>query len=255
MTDQPTTPDPNAPPISDGAPPQPPATPTSGSADPKTPEGGTPPETSPGDKPADPPAQKPEPTPEEVAAAARAAVPDTAEAYQVNLAAEDREALGLTDNDPLVEALAKFGAENKRSQGWLDDMLEGASILQKAGLFDAGFDPAAERASLGEGAEGRQRDIELFAESLKQRGEIDEGMYGELMSLSPTANGVKLIEYMRRQMGSSGAVPVLGGAEVDALSEAKAKASEMRRDPRYDRDRSYRAEADAAWRDAYSGSR
>lgn len=199
-------------------------------------------------------APKAEPTPEEVATAARAVVPEAADGYAVNVSDAAREKLGLTDGDPMVAALSKFAHESGKPQGWLDDVMEGAAALAEAGLFDSAFDPATEAAALGENAEGRRREVEVFAESLKARGEIDEGMYGELMSLSPTANGVKLIEYMRKQMGAGGEIPKPGG-EVSGTDAAQAKARELRADPRYESDRAFRAAADQAWRDAWPGSR
>ncbi|MGH7020742.1 MAG: hypothetical protein ACREEY_12715 [Brevundimonas sp.] len=218
------------------------------------PTSGTPKESSPGAE--TPPAEgepKPEPTPEEIAATARAAVPEAADGYAVNVSDAAREKLGLTDGDPMVSALSKFAHESGKPQGWLDDVMEGAAALAEAGLFDGGFDPAVEAAALGENADGRRREVEVFAESLKARGEIDEGMHGELMSLSPTANGVKLIEYMRRQMGAAGEIPKpTGQADV---GDAQTKARELRADPRYDTDRAFRATADQAWRDAWPGSR
>ncbi|WP_338577786.1 hypothetical protein V8J38_02715 [Brevundimonas olei] len=231
-----------------GAPPAP-TTPAASS------EGGEPlldPNAPPADGQPDP---APEPTPEEAAASARAAVPDAADGYAVNLSDDAREKLGLTDGDPLVAELSKFAHAQGKPQGWLDDVMEGAAALAEAGLFDGGFDPAAEAAALGENAEGRRREVELFAESLKGRGEIDDGMFGELMSLSPTANGVKLIEWMRGQMGPAGQIPKPDGEAVSSEDAAISRAKEMRRDPRYETDRAYRAQADEAWRAAYPGSR
>lgn len=195
-----------------------------------------------------------EPTPEEAAAAARAVVPEAADGYAVNVSDAAREKLGLTDGDPMVAALSKFAHDSGKPQGWLDDVMEGAAALAEAGLFDSSFDPAAEAAALGENAEGRRREVEVFAESLKARGEIDEGEYGELMSLSPTANGVKLIEKLRQMMGASGEIPKPGGS-ADAGEALKAKAAEMRADPRYDTDRQFRVQADQAFKDAYPGAR
>ncbi|WP_138141233.1 hypothetical protein [Brevundimonas vancanneytii] len=205
--------------------------------------------------PETPPETPPEPTPEEAAAAARAAVPEAADGYAVNLSDDARERLGLTDGDPLVAELSKFAHAQGKPQGWLDDVMEGAAALAEAGLFDGGFDPAAEAASLGENAEGRRREVELFAESLKSRGEIDDGMFGELMSLSPTANGVKLIEKMRSLMGQNGMIPTPSGAEPNGADALKAKALEMAKDPKYGRDRQFTAEANAAWAQAYPGAR
>lgn len=182
-------------------------------------------------------------------------VPEAVDGYAVNVSDTAREKLGLTDGDPMVAALSKFAHESGKPQGWMDDVMEGAAVLAEGGLFDGGFDPAAEAAALGENADGRRREVEVFAESLKTRGEIDEGMFGELMSLSPTANGVKLIEYMRKQMGAGGEIPKPGGGQAESGDVLKAKAKEMRADPRYENDRSFRAEADEAFKIAYPGAR
>ncbi len=182
-------------------------------------------------------------------------MPEAPDGYAINLSDDAREKLGLTDGDPLVAELSKFAHAQGKPQGWLDDVMEGAAALAEAGLFDGGFDPAAEAASLGENAEGRRREVELFAESLKSRGDIDDGMFGELMSLSPTANGVKLIEKMRSLMGQNGQIPTPSGAEPNSADALKAKAQEMAKDPKYGRDRQFTAEANAAWALAYPGAR
>lgn len=243
---------PNPAPTLDGAPePEPsakaPETNVSEKTEPSTPEGSSP--------EAEAPAA--EPSADEAAAAtreaARAAVHETAEAYQVTLDEASREALGLTDNDPLVAGLAKFAADNKKPQGWMDDALEAASELAKAGLFDAGFDPAAEAAALGENAAGRRREVEVFASALKERGDIDDGMFAELMSLSPTANGIRLVEFMRKNMTDPTGIPKPSGDDASVADAAKAKAKDMARDPKYGKDKRYTREADQAWADAFGG--
>lgn len=253
MTDPITPPIPTPP---AGAPPAPePATPpTNGSP---TPETGTPPVSSLGDKPADPPAQqpeKPEPTPEEVAAAARATVHEKPDAYQVNLDDASREALGLGEDDPLVAGLAKYAAEKGKPQGWMDDALEAAAEMAKAGLFDAGLDPAAEAAKLGENAAGRRREVEVFAEALKARNDgFDDEMFGELMSLTPTAAGIRMVEYMRKMMTTPTNQPAPPNGGGDPADAAKEKAKEMAADPRYGKDRRFTREADQAWAAAHGG--
>lgn len=226
--------------------------PTNGSPTPT----GTPPEPSPaadppaGDPP--PPDPKPEPTPEEAAAAARAIVPESADAYQVNLDEAAREALGLTDDDALVEGLRKYAHEKGKPQGYVDDVLEAAAEMARAGLFDAGLDPAAEAAALGENAEGRRREVEVFGQALKARGDITEAEYGELMSLAPTAAGVTLIEKLRKMMTDNGQIKPPGDAP-SAEDAAKEEARTMAKDPRYEKDRAFRAEADRKWAAAFGG--
>lgn len=253
MSDQPSptpapTPTPGAP---EGTPP------TSGSPTPT----GTPPEPSPaGDPPAgDPPAgdppspePKPEPTPEDLAAQARAVVPESADAYQVNLDEAGREALGLTDGDPLVEGLRKYAHEKGKPQGYVDDVLEAAAEMARAGLFDAGLDPAAEAAALGENAEGRRREVEVFGQALKARGDITEAEYGELMSLAPTAAGVTLIEKLRKMMTDNGQIKPPGDAPSPE-DAAKEEARNLAKDPKYGKDRAFTAEADRKWAAAFGG--
>lgn len=170
----------------------------------------------------------------------------------MNLDAASREALGLGEDDPLVAGLAKYAADKGKPQGWMDDALEAAAEMAKAGLFDAGLDPAAEAAKLGENAAGRRREVEVFAEALKARGDgFDDEMFGELMSLTPTASGIRMVEYMRKLMTTptNQPAPPNGGQPDDA----KAKAQEMAADPKYHSDRRFRAEADRKWVEAFGG--
>ena len=210
--------------------------------------GSTPEEQSPSDD------GGPKPTPQEKAAAdaeaARAAVHTEAAAYKINLPDEQRQALGLADDaDPILKGVTEHFAAAGKSQGALDDFMATAGELAKAGLFGTGFDPAAEAAALGENAAERRTEIESFANAVKARGEIDDGEYGELMSLAATAAGVKLVEKLRGWMGEKGQIPTPdtatgGGDDVEA---AKA----MARDPRYGVDRDFTKQADAAWQKAH----
>lgn len=122
--------------------------------------------------------------------------------------------------------------------------------MARAGLFDAGLDPAAERTKLGEGAEGRQRDVEVFGQALKARGDITEGEYGALLSLAPEADGVTLIEKLRKMMTNNGQITPPGDGP-SAEDAAKTAAKEMARDPKYGKDRVFTAEADRKWAEAY----
>ena len=255
MTDPTITPPTPTPPA--GAPSADPTPGTSGS--PTPPADGTPPASSAGadPAPADPnaaPEPKPEPTPEEAAAAARAAVHETPDGYQVNLDDGAREALGLADGDPLVAGLTDYAAKNGKPQGWVDDALEAGAVLAKAGLFDSGFDPAAEAAKLGDNAAGRRREVEVFAEALKARGDgFDEDMFGELMSLSPTAAGIRTVEYLRKMMSNNGQLPNPGGQQQDPADAAKEEAKTLAADPRYGKDRRFTREADEKWAAAFGG--
>lgn len=179
-------------------------------------------------------------------------MPETADAYAVNLDEASREALGLTDDDPLVAGLRKYAHEKGKPQGYLDDVLEAAAEMSRAGLFDAGLDPAAERAKLGDNAEGRQRDVEVFGQALKARGDITEEEYGALLSLAPEAAGVTLIEKLRKLMTDNGQIKPPGAAPSPEEA-AKEEARTMAKDQRYGKDRTFTAEADRKWASAFGG--
>lgn len=181
----------------------------------------------------------------------RLVVPETAEAYAVNLADEARAALGITEGDPLIKGLSEFAKANGKPQGYVDDVLEAAAALASQGLLGAPFDPAAEAAKLGENAAGRRSEVETFANALKTRGDLTEGQHQVLMSIAAEADGVTLIEVLRGRMGDNGNIdpPVDAGAGGKEAAIAKAKA--MRRDPRYESDKVFRKEADAAFQAAY----
>lgn len=251
-------------PSSDGQTATPSAAPEAKGPEPKAPEtpgSSTPAEPSPsGDdaKPGEGEAPKDENAKDEAAKDdapdPRAVVPERADGYRVNLDDEAKGRLGLGDDDPLVKGLFEAAAEGKRPQGWVDDVLEGAAELAKRGLFDAGFDPKAEAEALGENADGRRRDAEVWAKGLMDRGVIDEGEFGELMSLTPTASGVKLIEKLKGLAGPAGDIQAPSAAG-DSAGDLKAKAQAMAGDPRYHTDRDFKREADEMWKKAYPGAR
>lgn len=195
-------------------------------------------------------AAKPEPTAEETAAAAleaaRAVVPEEAAGYAINLSDEAKAALRLADDgDPIVQGIRDHFKAERLTQGDFDDFLARAGKLAEAGLFDTGFDVAAEAVKLGENAEGRRREVEVFANALKEREGFDEEMHGELMSLSPSAAGVRLVEFLRKQMGAAGEiVPPTATSAATGPDALMAKYREMRADPQYESDRKFRAEAD-----------
>lgn len=242
-----------------------PASPDTGAPETPTPEGeaaspSTKPEPSPSaeGKPEGDvkPEGKPEPTAEETAAAeaeaARAAVHTEASAYQLNVDDEGKTALGLGGpDDPIVKGLTEHWAKTGKSQGALDDFLATAGELAKEGLFGTGFDPAAEAAKLGENAAGRRREAEVFAAALKARGDITDEEHGELMSLSPTAAGITLLEKLRGMMGEAGRIEAPTEAAPSGKEASLAKYREMRADPKYETDRKFRAEADRHFQAAH----
>ena len=199
---------------------------------------------------------KPEPTAEEKAAteaeAARAAVHTEASAYALNVDDEAKTALGLGDgDDPIVKGITELWAKTGKSQGALDDFMATAGELAKAGLFGTGFDPAAEAAKLGETAPARRREVEVFAEALKTRGDITDEEHGELMSLSPTAAGITLLEKLRGMMGDAGRIEAPTDPAPSGKEASMAKYREMRADPKYETDRKFRAEADGHFQAAH----
>jgi hypothetical protein len=99
-----------------------------------------------------------------------------------------REDLGAGGR-PGAEDLREAAKEKGWTQGQFNERLgETINILAEKGLLQANFDPAAETAKLSEGGKdgkARQQEVQVFADSLKARGDIDDAEYGELMSLSP----------------------------------------------------------------------
>lgn len=194
-----------------------------------------------------------EQTPEQIAEAARAVVHTEASAYGVNIDDDAKAALGLSDaEDPIIKGLTEIAAKSGMTQGAVDDFLKTAAEMAKAGLFDTGFDPAAEMAALGENAAGRRREVEIFADALKSRGEgFDDGMHQELMSLSPTANGIKLVEFFRKLAGPAGEIVAPDKSGPTAKEEALAKWREQRVDPRYQTDKDFRKATEKLFADAH----
>lgn len=177
-----------------------------------------------------------------------------ASSYTVNIDDEARAALGLAEaDDPIVKGLSEIAAKSGMTQGAVDDFLRTAAAMAKAGLFETGFDPAAEVEALGENAAGRRREVEIFADALRSRGEgFDDGMYQELMSLSPTANGVKLVEYFRKLAGPAGQIEAPESGGPSPKDQLMAKFREQRADPRYDTDKDFRKATEKLFADAHS---
>jgi hypothetical protein len=210
-----------------------------------------------GDPPAEPAAAAPaEPTAEEAAAAAAAlaAVPETPDGYQLKLSEAAKTTLGSLEGDPVFASLREAAKEKGWTQGQFNERIgEAIEIMADKGLLVPNFDPAAEIGKLSEGGKdgkARQQEVQVFADSLKARGDIDDAEYGELMSLAPTAAGVKLVEKLRAMAATGGTA--LPGGDGGATAEAQKEAArEMRRDERYDKDPTFRREADLAYRKAW----
>lgn len=181
-------------------------------------------------------------------------VPESADAYTLNLSDEAKAKIG--PDDPALKKLRETALSEKWTQGQFEERLGPAiSLLEKAGLLQANFDPAAETAKLSEGGKdgkARQADVQVFADNLKARGDITDAEYGELMSLAPTAAGVTLIEKLKA-MGGAGAVNPGSGSSV-TVDQAKEAARAMRLDPQYETNPAFRQQADRAYVAAFSRS-
>jgi hypothetical protein len=128
-------------------------------------------------------------------------VPETADAYAFTPSEDAAKILGDMSSDPALKTLREAAKEKGWTQGQFNErIVETVNILASKGLLQANFDPAAEVAKLSEGGKdgkARQQEVQVFADSLKARGDITDVEYGELMSLMPTAAGVKLVEKLR----------------------------------------------------------
>lgn len=177
-------------------------------------------------------------------------VPASADAYQLTLSDAAKAKIGA--DDPALKKLRETALAEKWTQGQFEERLGPAiSLLEKAGLLQANFDPAAETAKLSEGGKdgkARQQDVQVFADALLARKDIDDAEYAELMSLAPTAAGVRLIEKLKA-MNAVGATPPGGGGDGGASAKDQARA--MRADPKYDKDPLFRKQADAAYLAAF----
>lgn len=179
-----------------------------------------------------------------------AVVPAKAEDYSFDLSDKAKGFLGDLTHDPAVAAAREFALGQGMSQGEFNGKIGGLiNHLAEKGLLEPTFDPKAEVAALGDKGETRQRELETFLQSVKARGEIDDTMFGEAMSLVPTAAGVKLLEYFKGQMRASAGIDLGNGNQAVDL---KTQANEAANDPRYATDRKFKAEADALWMKAYS---
>lgn len=185
------------------------------------------------------------------AEAARAIVPEAADGFKVNLPAEFAKFAGDA-TDPAMVALREHAVAEKWSQGRFDDTMSLIKVFAGKGLLDQVYDPAAEAKKLGDKAEPRRQEIETFATSLKERGEIDDAEFGELAAMSLTAAGVTVLEKLRKMMGPGGGEPKTPGGGEPAGGSAMDQANAMRLDPKYDSDGTFRRKADKAWVDAWN---
>jgi hypothetical protein len=183
--------------------------------------------------------------------------PETVDGYTLTVSDKVTAVLGKDlAQDPAVTALREAALE----KGWTprqfnERIAETIEILADRGLLQPNFDPAAERAALGENGSARQQELETFIGGLKTRGDIDDAEYGELMSLVPTASGVKALEKLRKMMAPGNDTPAPGGdtpaGGQPGDSEAQAEARALARDPRYETDPKFRREADRKFMEAF----
>lgn len=188
------------------------------------------------------------------ATAAAAVVPETAAGYALNIPESLKGALNAEAlaNDPAIVALRDHYKAQGRPQGDFDKLFEAMGVLQDKGILGKPVDFAAETAALGANGVARQKEVETFAQSLKQRGEITDAEFGDLMSLAPTASGVSLVEKMRSwkpvtDLKNPGDTPA-----VDPKEKAQADARTLAEDPKYGKDRAFTQAADEAYKKAFS---
>lgn len=182
-------------------------------------------------------------------------VPEAADGYAVNLPPELAKYTGDA-SDPAMKALRDHAAAEKWPQGRFDEVMGLLKVFADKGVLTPMFDPAAERAKLGDRGEARQQEALAFATALKDRKEISDEEFGELASLAVTAPGVGLMEKLRKMMGPAGAQPIPPGpgdqsGESPAMDAAKA----LRADPKYGKDSRFTRAADKAWTEAFEASR
>jgi hypothetical protein len=178
-------------------------------------------------------------------------VPEKPDGYSLTFSEKAKGLVGDLSNDPLVKALQEHAHTNKWPQKDFQRMAEVLELAAEKGLLEPPIDAKAEAAKLGKDGEQRQRDMETYLQALQARTDIDAEMFGEGMTLGATANGIKLLEFFRKQMPNGGRIdPPLGALSGD-VSADQARAREMARDPKYNTDRDFRREADALWQNAF----
>lgn len=156
--------------------------------------------------------------------------------------------------DPAIKALAEHYKAEGLPQRTLDNALGALKVLADKGMIPPPLNFAAETAALTEnGVDGRARQtgLETHLRALHERKELSDGELSELMSLVPTANGVRALEKLTKTMTDTTAKLPGAGDQPTGQDAAIAKAKELRRDSRYETDAKFRKEADAAWRSAY----
>lgn len=181
-------------------------------------------------------------------------MPDAADGYVMNVPDNLKGIIdpGKLAADPMIAAVREHFKATGRTQGEFDQLFDTLGTLEAKGFIPKPLDFAAERAALGDNGAARQGEVETFAKALKQRGDIDDAEFGELMSLAPTAAGVRLVEKLRKMTGDTTIKPPGEGGDADPKAAAQAEARALARDPRYEKDRQFRAEADAKYKAAFS---
>jgi len=177
-------------------------------------------------------------------------VPETADGYTVNL--DGLETWTRDADDPALKALREGFKEMGKTQGAVDDALDALRVLSKAGLIPPPFDAQAEVAKLGDGGAERMKDVETFLRALHDRGELDPDEFAELMSVVPTAAGVRGFEKLRKAMSQDNTkVDPPADPPADPRAAKLAEARALRMDPKYETDPEFRKRADRAYQAAF----
>lgn len=155
-------------------------------------------------------------------------------------------------NDPVILKIAEAFKAAGKPQSAMNDIFGLVKILADGGAIQPPFDPAAETAALGDGGAALQQEQQTFLTSLKDRGELSEGAFGELMTLVPTANGTRAIQELRKLMTTNNdGAQLPNGQALDAKAQAQKDARDLAADPRYKTDRNFKKAADEAYKAAF----
>ena len=182
-------------------------------------------------------------------------MPDAAGGYSFDGLSDKGKGVWGSDlaGDPAIQAVTEMAHAAGWSQRRMDDVVSVMNALADKGLIDAPFDPAAELQKLGANGSARVTEAENYVKALQARGEIDAEMAAELTTLTPTAAGVKVLEWLQTGKPMALDAPATGdgdGRAGDTAAQAVARAA--RQDPRYDSDPHFRRKADQDFRTAFS---
>jgi len=182
-----------------------------------------------------------------------AKVPETADGYAFKLSDEAQKLVGDLTDDPLMKSIREHAAAEKWTQGQFNAVAAALEVAAKTGVLTPAIDVKAEQAALGDRGEARMREAETYLNAIKTRGEIDDGMFGELMLLTQTASGVKAFEYLKSRMGPDKVMdPPAEGAALSEQEQKQKQARDMQADPKYKSDPAFRRQADKFYMEAFA---